>query len=66
LNFYEADYEKWKLRTQQLLNNQHSGEGLSEEEVKNLVMEEFASADINHQKLMKQPGVVPQSDKYLG
>jgi|TARA_B110000285_G_C14896909_1_gene501324 hypothetical protein len=48
------------------LNAQHSGEGLSEEEVKNLVNEEFASADIKHQKLMKQPGVVPQSDKYLG
>ena len=66
LEFYKADYEKWKQRTQQLLTNQHSGEGLSEEEVKNIVDEEFAAADIKHQKIMSQPGVVPMSDKFLG
>ena len=39
---------------------------MSEEDVKNIVNEEFTSADVKHRKLMNQPGVVPQSDKYLG
>ena len=47
------------------MNAQHQGEGLSEEEVKNIVNEEFAAADVKHQKIMNQPGVVPDSLKYL-
>ena len=41
LEFYEQDYEKWQQRTKQILNAQHQGEGVSEEDAKMKVEEEF-------------------------
>ena len=65
LEFYEQDYEKWQQRTKQILNAQHQGEGVSEEDAKMKVEEEFEHEKVKHEKLMKQPGVVPNSDKFL-
>jgi hypothetical protein len=65
LEFYEQDNEKWQQRTKQILFAQHQGEGIGEEEAKIKVDEEFALEMVKHDKLMKQPGVVPNSDKFL-
>ena len=65
LEFYEQDYEKWQQRTKQILAAQHQGDGIGEEESKIKVDEEFALEMVKHDKLMKQPGVVPNSDKFL-
>jgi len=65
LNWYEADFENWKTRT--MANCNHSNQNIEDDAVR----EEAVQADFNalkakHVKMMRLPGVVPGSDKFLG
>lgn len=65
LDFYQSDFEGWQKRTLAILQQTAASDGMSKEEADKLVEEEFAVKKAAHQKMMSQPGVVPQSEKYL-
>lgn len=65
LNFYENDFESWQKRTLAILQQQAVADGIGAEEAEALVQEEFQNKKRAHQKMMAQPGVVPNSEKYL-
>lgn len=64
IDHYENDFENWQKRA--LANVQHQNQNIEDEAQRNeIVQAEFAAVKAKHVSMMKLPGVVPGSDKYL-
>ena len=65
LDWYVADLDNWNKRTR--ANVEHQNQNIEEDANRNEIIEaEFNSLKRKHTQLMKLPGVIPDSEKFLG
>lgn len=65
IEYYKQDFENWQKRTLNAV--QASNQNIEDEnQKKEIIQSEFNTLEKKHKKLMELPGVIPDSDKYLG